>query len=291
MCEMFGGSSSGKTALATAWMIQAQKLGGVAGFIDWERSFNEDMAVSLGLNNKRPFWVYNKARTWEEGNIVATRAATLIRKADVIDPKAPILFVFDSIASATPQSVVFDAKGKEREIDTLSMNDNTALARVTSTTLKTQAYFCEDTNATFLYLNQIRTKPGVAYGDPTTTPGGSAMEFYSTGRLSISRQKIMEEVGGEKVMTGQLIKLKCVKSKMTAPFRECSLRMSFDELGMAKFDITLSSIEALIEDGLLETAGAYVVWEGKKYHKAVLAKKIDAEGLQAELRKLFVDKA
>lgn len=281
LVEMFGPSSAGKTALAAQWMIEAQKMGGIAGFTDWERSFSQDLAVEMGLNPERPFWLYNKARTWEEGNILAAKAVRMIRDSGAIPASAPILWVFDSIASAIPRSSI------EKEMDELNMNDTTALARVASTTLKVMAQIAEDCNATFLYLNQIRTKPGVMFGDPTTTPGGVAMEFYSTVRLSLSREKIFRTENKEKIFTGQDVKVKVVKSKLTAPFRVAAERMEFDEKGRLKFNMAFSTIENLIAKGKIVKEGTWLTYEGKKYQgSAALAKHINENGLQKELAKL-----
>ena len=280
------GIISHNTALATQWMVQAQKMGGVAGFIDWERSFNVDLAKNLGLNAERPYWLYYKPKTWEEGNMIAAKAAKIVRESKEISDDAPILFVFDSIAAAMPKSV------SEKELDELSMNDTTALARVTSTTLKSMAHFCEETNATFLYLNQIRLKPGVMYGSPLTTPGGKAMEFYASGRLSLGRQKVMEEreVNGkkEKTFVGQAISIQCTKSKFTKPFNECSLRMSFDDAGIASFDMVYSLLEFLIDNKLLAYSKPRVTWlDGKQYFVKALAQKINDEKGYGELVKLL----
>ncbi|MGZ8172964.1 MAG: hypothetical protein ACXWT0_03835 [Methylobacter sp.] len=271
MMEVYGESSSGKTALATQWMINAQKMGGVAMFIDWERSFDIDMAISMGLNDQRPYWIYFRPKTWEEGNILATRACQLIRKSKAIPDDAPIIVVYDSIAAAIPQS----SSGKE--IDELTMNDTSALARVTSTTLKNQAQHAADYDATYVYLNQVREKIGVMFGDKTSTPGGKAMEFYSTVRLALTRQRIVEEKGKDKEMVGQNTHIKCIKSKMTAPFKSCSLRLSFDELGMAKFDEITSLVDYLIDKGVIVASGGRVEWDGLKlYRKQVVERIRDA---------------
>ncbi|MFT4064374.1 hypothetical protein [Paraburkholderia sp.] len=283
MVEMFGPSSSGKTALATDWMTATQQMGGVAGFMDWERSFSVDLATAgFGLNDKRPYWIYGKPRTWEEGNVLAAKACQAIRQSGAIDDKAPILFVFDSIAAALPKSQA------EKEIDEYTMNDTTALARVTSTTLKAMAQHCEDYNATFLYLNQIRTKPGVVYGDPRTTPGGGAMEFYSTARIALGRQKIMEAVPGGKEFVGQNITAQVTKSKLTKPFKEANLRMTFDDAGVARLDKVFSTIDFLKEKGTLPYSKPYVTWiDGKKYHVKALAEHIRNTGTQSELLKFL----
>lgn len=271
--EAYGPSSSGKTALATQWMVQAQKLGGVAIFIDWERSFDVELAKGFGLNDQRPYWIYAKPKTWEQGNIVAAQACQLIRKSGAIPAEAPILVVFDSVASAIPQSM------SEKEIDEYTMNDTTALARVASTTLKSMAQHAETFNATFLYLNQIRTKPGVVYGDSTTTTGGSAMEFYATVRMSLSRKKIVENKDGGKTFVGQTIGVKCTKSKLTKPFQECSLDMVYDDNGVARFDAVGSTLGHLIDLGKVKTSGPRVVWtDEKNYWRKDLINKINSDG-------------
>lgn len=271
--ECYGVSSSGKTSLATQWMVQTQQLGGVAIFIDWERSFDVELAKSFGLNDERPYWIYLKPDTWEKGNILAANACKLIRESNAIPPEAPILVVFDSVASAIPQSMI------EKEIDEYTMNDTTALARVASTTLKTMAHHAEHFNATFLYLNQVRTKPGVIYGDNIVCPGGSAMEFYATVRMQLTRKKITEQKDGGKQFVGQTINIKCTKSKLTKPFQECSLDMVYDDVGVARFDAVGSTINYMTDHGLLEKSGPRITWtDGKKYFTKELIRKVSDEG-------------
>ena len=279
MVEVFAESSTGKTALATEWMARVQnEMGGVAGFIDWERSFSVELAEG-GFNlNPHDRWIYKRPRTWEEGNMFAAKACQAIRAAKVIPADAPILFVFDSIAAALPKSQT------DKEMDEYTMNDTTALARVTSTTLKVMAQHAADFNACFLYLNQIRLKPGVVYGDPRTTPGGKAMEFYATVRLALGREKIMQQVAGSKEFVGQKVNVQCVKSKLTKPFQETSMRMVFDEAGVARFDYEYSMIERLMEDKILpEPRKGFTEWKGTQYSKKQLAEKIRSEGAFAEL--------
>lgn len=116
------------------------------------------------------------------------------------------------------------------------------------------------------------------YGDPRTTPGGKAMEFYASGRLALGRQKLMDTVDGEKQFVGQQISIQCVKSKFTKPFQETSLRMVFDEMGVANFDMVVSLLEFLIDKGLIEYSKPRVTWtDGKKYFVKELAKKLNEE--------------
>jgi protein RecA len=286
LLEMYGPSSSGKTAIATHLMVQAQKAGGVAGFADHERAFDIDMATNpaMGLNPTFPFWIYKRPRTWEESNTMMAKASQAIRASKAISPDAPVLWVLDSIAAAIPKS----SAGKE--MDELSMNDTTALARVTSTTLKTMAQHADDYNFTVLYLNQIRTKPGVMFGDPTTTPGGGAMEFYSTLRLALGRTKIFakamvagKEVRGEFV--GQTITMKTSKNKLTRPFQELKWDMLFDENGNGFFDVTGTLVDICASLGRLSKSGAFIEWtDGKKYNRKPLIAHINSSPtLQAEL--------
>ena len=285
--EVYAPSSSGKTALATQWMVEAQRLGGIAVFIDWERSFDVDLAKGFGLNTDAPFWVYKRPATWEQGHIIAIKVCKTIREAvdadgnPVVNPDAPILCVFDSIASAVPQSMI------DKEMDEYSMNDTTALARVASTTLKSVAQHAANYNATLLYLNQVRMKPGVAYGSPITTPGGSAMEFYATVRMQLSRKKLTEQKQGGKTFVGQTINIQCTKSKLTKPFDECTLDMTFDDNGAARFDTLGSTIQYLIDNKKIETSGPRAVWNGSKLFKKELIEKVAAEGGMDALKPLL----
>lgn len=262
--EIFGASSSGKTAIATLVMIAAQRAGGVAIFLDHEGSFDIQMAKDMGLSAEFPFWIYKRPETWEKSNTIALQAAEAIRKSKAIPEDAPIVCVFDSVAAMIPQSV-FD-KG----IDEYTMNDTTALARVTSTTLKAVNQLSGKLNMTLLYLNQIRLKPGVAYGDPTTTPGGQALEFYASVRLSLSRSKLNETVDGEKTMVGQTITVKTTKNKLTRPQQTISLPLLFKDNGMAYFDVVGGLIDELIDQGKIKLSGSRVEWDGKSYHKRQL---------------------
>jgi recombination protein RecA len=288
MGEIAGPSASGKTLLATLAMIATQRAGGIAIFVDWEQAFSIPLAEMLGLNTKFPHFIYKRAATWEEGNTIAMKTAEAIRKQKLIDPEAPITMVCDSIAAAVPKSMMYDAKGNRREIDEYTMNDTTALARVTSTTLKSINQLVGEFNVAAIYLNQIRTKPGVVYGDPRTTPGGGAMEFYASWRLFTGRKKIMATVDGEKEFQGALIGLETVKNKLTRPFQNVELRLMYDPDGRAVFDFTTGYLEELVAMGKLEEKAGRITWEGKTYFKSVLAKKIDDEKLQPELIKLYL---
>lgn len=285
MIEIAGPSASGKTLLATMAMIAAQRAGGVAIFIDWEVAFNASFAEQLGLDTTYPRFIYKRAETWEEGNKQAMLAAAMVRE---MDKDVPIVVVLDSIAAAVPKSMMYDAKGNRREIDEYTMNDTTALARVTSTTLKSINQLVGRFNVTCIYLNQIRTKPGVVYGDPRTTPGGGAMEFYATTRLFTGRKKIFDGTGADKEFTGSLIGMETVKNKLTRPFQNVDLRLMYDAEGRAVFDFVTGYLEELVAMGKLEEKAGRVTWDGKTYFMKVLSKKLAEEGALPELAKMYL---
>lgn len=276
--EMFGPPSAGKTAIATLLMIEAQRQGGVAMFMDHENTFDVGMAVAMGLKTDFPFWIYKRPDTWEQSNTMAMKAAEAIRLSKAIPAEAPILVVFDSVAAMIPRSVF------EKGIDEYTMNDTTALARVSSSTLKAVNQFTSKKNATMLYLNQIRTKLGVVFGDPTSTPGGAAFEFFASTRLSLGRTKVMEDEGGKKQMVGQVITVKTVKNKVTRPFQEVKLTMMFNEAGGIEFDIVATMVDFLIDKKVLPYT-TKVDWDGKLYFKKAFIKFIKTT--PGEKEKLF----
>lgn len=278
--EVVGESSSGKTLLATQWMIEAQINDGIAVFIDWERSFSSELAKNMGLITDRPYWFFNRPKTWEEGNLYAIKVCRIIRENKVIPDNAPIVCVFDSVASAIPQSMI------EKDMDAYTMNDTTALARVSSTTLKVMAQQAEEYNATFIYLNQVRTKPG-AYIPTETTPGGKAMEFYSTVRLFLGKKKIMDK---NKVFIGQRISIEARKNKLTKPFGVCAVDMFYDSDNVPHFDYVTPLVDDLVQKKIIPTSGSYVEYNDEKMYKSALVKKINEEGLFDEVCKLYGEK-
>lgn len=269
--EIFGPSSAGKTYIATLLMIAAQRMGGIAMFSDHERSFMQTLAAKAGLDITPGPWIYKRHRTWEEANTELMTMAQVVRSKGLIAPEAPIIGVFDSVAAMIPQSVF------EKGISQYSMNDTTALARVSSTTLKAINQICADLNVIPVYLNQIRTKPGVMYGDPTSTPGGVAFEFFSTIRLALGRS--IDKDKKTKEVSGQTISVLTKKNKIHRPFQKVELQLRFTPEGGATFDLNASLLDHLIAVGALTMSGAYVNWvDGKKYNKGPLLEAINKAG-------------
>jgi protein RecA len=289
IAEVYGPPASGKTLLATLMMIQAQRAGGMAIFVDYEHAFNKEFAASFGLDLTFPNFIYLDPDTWEQGNQKAFTVAEYIREKKAIAPEAPIVIVVDCIAAATPKSVKYDKDGKPKKMEDRNMNDTTALARATAAVLPQIADIAKQLNVTIIYLNQQRTKPGVTHGDPSYTPGGASPEYYSVTRLQVSTAKIMKTVPGGKEFVGRKITLKCTKSKTTKPFQETSLLLTYDDNGKANIDFTAGIIDLLVEQGKIARSGAWLEFEGKKYYAGPLARKLEAEGRVGELSAMLVD--
>lgn len=292
--EMFGPPSSGKTAIATAVMASAQKAGGVAMFMDHENSFDVHLGESLGLDPTTR-WVYKKPETFEQSIDMALRLAARLRGYDdkgnkqkgkpALAQEAPIVVVFDSLASMVPQSKMYDNKGNVKDAAENSMHDNTALARATSAHFPRLAVLAEKYNMCMVFLNQVRTKPGVAYGDPTTTPGGQAPEFYSSVRIGLTRELIRDK---DKNVLGQTINANVKKNKVNPPFKRASWNFMFLADGTGYFDVIGSMVELLADNGTLKRDGNGFIWtDGKKYMKPALTEKIKSEGLYDALLTMY----
>lgn len=289
MIEIFGPASSGKTFLATMIMRAAQQMGGIAGFSDHERSFEPVLAESLGLciDPDVGNFVYKKPETFEESILLAMHFCEQVRKLKLIPDDAPLVWVFDSVASMVPYDKLYDDKGKRR-VDRINMKDKLALATATSQNYPQLAQFAEDYNMTVILLNQVRMKPGVMYGDPTTTPGGQAAEFYASIRISLGRKMITNgETGDKKETLGQEITANIVKNKVTRPFQKAKWRVMYNMSGFgAKVDVVGSTIDFLVRKDLLPRDGKYIVWEGKKLYQSQLEAKLQAEPVDDVMKKL-----
>lgn len=204
----------------------------------------------------------------------------------ILPLEVPIVAVFDSLASMVPQSKMYDGKsGELKDAADNSMHDSMALAKATSTAMPLLAQIAAKCNVCIIFLNQVREKPGVSYGDPTTTPGGKAPEFYASVRVGLTREMIKDK---EKNVLGQVINANIKKNKVSAPFKRASWNFMFRDDGTGYFDVDGSLVDLLAEKGLLEKAGNGVIWtDGKKYMKPALKEKIEQEGLRGELLKLL----
>lgn len=276
--EVAGPPSAGKTAIATNAGAMAQTMGGVFGFMDHERSFSFRLAEKLGVDTTPGRFIYKKPKTFEESVAIFHLTVKTIREKKLIKPDAPIVWVFDSLAAMVPQSILTDSKGKERDATDRNMNDNTALARATSAHFPAIAMIAEEYNVAVIFLNQIRTKIGVMFGDPRKTTGGDSPAFYFSQRLWLSASQIKDKKTGETLgmeVTGTYVKNKCAR-----PFAKAKWRFVFQPDGTGRFDAERSTVEFLKELGLLEAAkrAGYYVFEGKEYTLEQLARHVEASG-------------
>jgi len=281
--EIFGPSSAGKTAIATACMIAAQRAGGIAMFNDHERSFGLDIAKRLGLDDDPNKWVFKTPKTFEESVMLALKMGRTVRSGKYIDKDAPIVVVFDSLAAMIPKSK------QAKDVDEQGMNDSLALAKATSSVFPTLAQIAEEYGMLILVLNQMRIKPGVMYGDPTTTPGGEAPRFYASVRIQLGAKRLTEGSGEDREMTGQEVVARCIKNKVGRPFQTAKWYFRFREDGTGYVDISESLLDHLIDEKLIESTGPRVKWtDGKMYFKKALLEKIKDESLYEELKAMLV---
>jgi recombination protein RecA len=290
--EIYGPESSGKTAIATAAMIAAQKQGGFAGFNDHERSFQQYLAESQGLDPHASKFSFKKPKTFEESLQICVERSQFLRDKKFIAPEAPICWVFDSMASMVPNSAYYEMKGGKvlgvKDPSKRSMHDNTALARATSAHFPAFAQHCDDLGICAIFLNQIRMDINVTYGNPETTPGGKAPKFYFSQRIALKAQKITKGEGESAEVIGSQITAKVIKNKIARPFRTATWRFEFQEDGTGKFNVYRSTIEFLLRENQLKKAGNYIEWsDGKKYYPGALSKKLEDEGAIEELRALL----
>ena len=258
--EIAGPSSSGKTLLAQHVMKEAQLSGGAAAFHDHERTFMQHLFQSFGGSIEPGIFTYKRPRSFEQSLDQAVDWMETIRKAEVIPFEAPLAVAFDSLHAMVPAAKLDrDMEGGQ------NMKDKLALAMATSAEFPAFATFVEENNIIAIFLNQLRTKPGVVYGDPRYTPGGDSMEFYASARLFLSRS--MEKDKTTKEVTGQKVTAETVKNKTHRPFQKASWMFKFKPDGTGYIDVMESMVDHIGSKVLTDIGvqgGAWFTWEGKR---------------------------
>ena len=235
--EIYGPESSGKTTFALHAIAEAQKLGGRAAFIDAEHSLDPQYASKLGVNINELLLSQP-----DNGEQALEICEALVRSGAIS------IVVIDSVAALVPQAEIEGEMG----------DSHVGLqARLMSQALRKLAAVINKTNTIAIFINQLREKVGVMFGNPETTPGGRALKFYSSIRLDIRR---MEQIKDGTNITGNKTSVKVVKNKMAPPFKNCVVDIMYGE-GVSR-EGELCDLAA--EAGIIEKSGAWYSYNGNK---------------------------
>ncbi|MCR4336515.1 MAG: recombinase RecA [Candidatus Omnitrophica bacterium] len=235
--EIFGPESSGKTTLTLSIINQMQKLGGVAAFIDAEHAFDSTYARKLGV--KLEDLLISQPDTGEQALEIAE---TLVR-SNAVD-----VIIIDSVAALTPRAEI------EGEMGDSHMG---LQARLMSQALRKLTGAISRSKACIIFINQIRMKIGVMFGNPETTTGGNALKFYSSVRIDLRRIESIKQ--GEEVV-GNRIRAKIVKNKVAAPFRVAEFETYFDE-GISK---SADVLDLGVKNNVIDKSGSWFSFENEK---------------------------
>jgi recombination protein RecA len=265
--EVFGPESSGKTTLTLSVIAETQKKGGIAAFIDAEHAFDALYAKKVGV--KLEDLLISQPDTGEQALEIAE---TLVR-SNAVD-----LVVIDSVAALTPKAEIEGDMGDSH----MGLQ-----ARLMSQALRKLTAVISKSKATVVFINQIRMKIGVMFGNPETTTGGNALKFYSSIRIDLRRIEALKK--GEEFI-GNRVKAKIVKNKVAAPFRTAEFEIYFNE-GISR---TSDLIELGVDMGLIQKSGSWFAYgeekigQGKDAVRAYLA---DNPKLAAKIEKEIREKA
>ena len=265
--EIYGPESSGKTTLAIHAMAEVQKQGGIAAIIDAEHAFDRFYAEKLGVD------VENLLIAQPDSGEQALEIADELIRSSAVD-----LVVIDSVAALTPKAEIEGEMG-DNKVGLQARLMSQALRKLTATINKTQT--------TCIFINQLREKIGVMFGNPETTTGGNALKFYASVRLDI--RKIGQIKDGDEVI-GNQVRVKIVKNKVAPPFKKAEFDLMFNE-GISKVG---ELVDLGVETGVLTKSGSFYSYNGSKLAqgrdavKNVLRENPDlADELEAKIMELI----
>ncbi len=268
--EVYGPESSGKTTLALSTIAQAQASGGTAAFIDAEHALDTVYARKLGVNVED--LLVSQPDTGEQ----ALEVAEALVRSGALD-----IVVIDSVAALVPKAEIEGDMG-----DSLPGLQ----ARLMSQALRKLTASIAKSNTTVLFINQIRMKIGVMFGNPETTTGGNALKFYSSMRLDIRK---IENIKDNQEIIGGRVRVKIVKNKMAPPFRQAEFDIFFNE-GVSRVG---EIVDLGVDKGIIEKAGAWYSYGGNRIGQGrenvkeflrndpVVAKDIEAKIIEAIQKK------
>ena len=236
--EIFGPESSGKTTLALHAVAECQKMGGIAAFIDAEHALDPTYAKNLGVNID-DLWI-SQPDNGEQALEITERMV----RSGAID-----IIVVDSVAALTPKAEIEGDMGDSH----MGLQ-----ARLMSQALRKLTGILSKSNTTIIFINQIRMKIGVMFGNPETTTGGNALKFYSSVRMDVRRIESIGKNADE--LTGNRVRVKIVKNKVAPPFKKCEIDLMFGT-GISKIG---SLLDAAIKYNIVEKAGAWYSYNGDK---------------------------
>jgi len=261
--EIYGPESSGKTTLAIHAIAEAQKNGGIAAIIDAEHAFDRFYAQKLGVD------VNSLLIAQPDNGEQALEIADQLISSAAVD-----LVIIDSVAALTPKAEIEGDMG-ENKVGLQARLMSQALRKLTATISKT--------NTTCIFINQLREKIGVMFGNPETTTGGNALKFYASVRIDIRKSSPVKD--GEEVL-GHLTKVKIVKNKVAPPFRKAEFDIMFGE-GISKIG---EIIDLGVDHGIIKKSGSWFSYgetklaQGRDAVKQLLADNPElAEELEAKI--------
>ena len=268
--EIYGPESSGKTTLAIHAIAEAQKLGGIAAFIDAEHAFDRFYAQKLGVD------IQNLLVSQPDNGEQALEITDNLIRSGAID-----IIVIDSVAALTPKSEIEGEMG-DSKMGLQARLMSQALRKLTGTISKT--------GACCIFINQLREKIGVVFGNPETTTGGNALKFYASVRLDIRR--IGQIKDGEN-MSGNRVRVKVVKNKVAPPFKSAEFDLMYGE-GISRLGEIIDlgvDFEIIKKSGSWFSYGDTKLGQGREGVKNLLADNPElAEELELKIRELLKSK-